>query len=398
MSPRPRASYQYVDNDAAVESLIRRMELARRVALDTEADSLHHYFQKVCLLQLTIDGENYIVDPLSGTDLEPFLRVLADKSLILHGGDYDLRMMRLSFGFRPKNEVFDTLLAAQLLGYEQLGLVSLVEHFFDVPLTKHGQKSDWTRRPLTGEQLQYASDDTRYLEPLANRLHAELHKLGRDEWHRESCERMVRSTGNQSNRNPEEAWRIKGLRFLDRRQLALVRELWHWREREAIKANRPPFKIMGNQRIVELAIWASEHRKTSLRRGPKLPRHCTGQRFKALEKAVHKALSLPESEWPDHRKPKPQIESVPDFKPQMRLLREECARIAGELGIDPAVIASRATLAAVVRNRPRTEKETMALSSMMRWQVKLLKPAIDRIMATLADELRNVEPETHPGT
>ena len=135
--------YVYVRELAAMGALVRRIGAAERVALDTEADSLHNYFEKVCLVQLSLGGEHYLVDPLSGLDLTGFLEALAEKPLILHGGDYDLRMMRASMDFRPRRAVFDTMIAAQLLGIEQIGLAALIERFFDITIGKGGQKSDW---------------------------------------------------------------------------------------------------------------------------------------------------------------------------------------------------------------------------------------------------------------
>ena len=157
--------YVYVRERAAMERLIQRIGAAERVAVDTEADSLHNYFEKVCLVQLSLGREHYLVDPLCGLDLNGLLEALADKPLILHGGDYDLRMMRASMGFRPRREAFDTMIAAQLLGFEQIGLAALIERYFDITIGKAGQKSDWSRRPLSENQLRYAVNDTRFLEP-----------------------------------------------------------------------------------------------------------------------------------------------------------------------------------------------------------------------------------------
>src|SRR5262245_16895780 len=144
--------YVYVREPASLQTLLERIEVAERIALDTEADSLHNYFEKVCLVQLSLDGEHYLVDPLARLDLSGLLQALTDKPLILHGGDYDLRMLRVSMEFRPRGEVFDTMIAAQLLGLEQIGLAALTGRFFAVTIGKDGQKSDWSRRPLSGKQ------------------------------------------------------------------------------------------------------------------------------------------------------------------------------------------------------------------------------------------------------
>ena len=207
--------YVYVRERAAMESLIQRIGAAERVALDTEADSLHNYFEKVCLIQISLGSEHYLVDPLCGLDLSGLLEALAEKPLILHGGDYDLRMMRASMGFRPRGEVYDTMIAAQLLGFEQIGLAALVERFFEIMIGKAGQKSDWSRRPLRENQMRYAVNDTRFLERLAERVGDELGERGRIDWHRESCRAMVQSTGRDKFTRPRGRLAHQGGRAAD---------------------------------------------------------------------------------------------------------------------------------------------------------------------------------------
>jgi ribonuclease D len=136
-APAP-AHYVYVRERAALQSLVDRLGSLHRVALDTEADSLHNYFEKVCLIQLSLDDEHYIVDPLAGLDLREFTAALSEQPLALHGADYDLRLLRASLGFRPRRDVFDTMIAAQLLGFEQIGLAALLEKFLNVIIGKVG--------------------------------------------------------------------------------------------------------------------------------------------------------------------------------------------------------------------------------------------------------------------
>ena len=285
-------SFVYVRERAAMETLIERIASAERVALDTEADSLHNYFEKVCLLQLSLGDEHYIVDPLAGLELSGFLAALAEKPLIFHGGDYDLRMMRASLGFISRREVFDTMIAAQLLGIEQIGLAALIEKYFAITIEKEGQKSDWSRRPLTEKQLSYAVNDTRFLASLADRMSSELSERGRLAWHTESCQAMVQSTGRDKVRDPDDAWRISGAGRLTRRQLAYLRELWHWRDEHARRANRPPFMIFGNQQIFELISWAESHPGMPLQQGPKLPRNIRDSLLTTLEEAISRAAAL----------------------------------------------------------------------------------------------------------
>ncbi|MCH9022835.1 MAG: ribonuclease D, partial [Planctomycetes bacterium] len=271
------ADYIYIDTFSAMDPLLEAIGQANRVALDIEADSLHHYFEKVCLIQLSIGSSHYIVDPLSVGDLSPLWSRLADKALIVHDGGYDLRMLRASFGFVYRGPLFDTQLAAQLAGYERFSLVNLVDQLLGVRLSKSGQKSDWSVRPLTAKQIQYAVNDTRHLEAIADIFSDQLAKSGRSDWLRQSAGALLDSIAQEKTpRNANDMWRIKGLRDLERRQLAFVSQLWSWREDQARQFDRPPFKVMDNSLLRELAIWASANSNANMDRGPKLPRHCTG--------------------------------------------------------------------------------------------------------------------------
>ncbi len=379
MATQPDVLYKYVDTASALATLCDSLVTADRIALDTEADSLHHYHEKVCLIQLTVSGDHYIVDPLVGLDIAPLLEILSEKKLIFHSAEYDLRMLRQSFGFEVHGEVFDTLVAAQLLGCEQLGLVALADRFLGVSLTKQGQKSDWSRRPLTQSQLSYACDDTRYLASLADTLAAELEKLGRTEWHRESCARQIVITAVVNHRDEDRIWRIKGVRFLKPRQMAFVREIWRWRESEASRADIPAFKIMLNSLILELAVWCEANGDRIRHTGPALPQHCNGRRLRDLEKAIDQAKQAPEKDWPQHIKGRYNGPPGPGFEE----LRDKCTRIANELQIDQGVLAPRATLEAIAKSKPKTVEEIMEAGPLMRWQAGLLESSINRLWAEL---------------
>ena len=371
--------YVYVRERAAMERLIQGIGAAKRVALDTEADSLHNYFEKVCLVQLSLGGAHYLVDPLCGLDLNGLSEALADKPLILHGGDYDLRMMRGSMDFRPRREAFDTMIAAQLLGFEQIGLAALIERYFDITIGKGGQKSDWSRRPLSENQLRYAINDTRFLEELANRMHGELSARGRVEWHRESCRAMVESTGHDHARDPENAWRIKGAGRLTRRQLAYLREVWRWRDQHARSANLPAFRVLGNQEILDLVRWAESHPGVSLDQGPKLPRNIVGAQLTTLEEAIARVTRMDEKEWPELTKrdhDAPRIDCIEEINS----LRAECAQIAQELEIAASTLAPRAALEAIARSRPRTVAEIMKTGGLLCWQAELVQGAVEKCL------------------
>ena len=372
--------YVYVRERAAMEALNERIGAAERVALDTEADSLHNYFEKVCLIQLSLGEEHYLVDPLAGLELSGFLEALAVKPLIVHGGDYDLRMMRASLSFRARREVFDTMIAAQLLGIEQIGLAALIVRFFAVTIEKAGQKSDWSRRPLSEKQLSYAVNDTRFLEPLAECLARELSERGRLEWHVESCRAMVESTGRDKSRDPDDAWRINGAGRLTRRQLAYLQEIWHWRDEHARRANQPPFKVFGNQQILELITWAESHPGVPLHQGPKLPRNIRGSLLTTLDEAITRAAGIPQTQWPELRRRERGEAPSAECLARINALRDECARIAKELGIAASTLAPKAALEAIARSRPRTVDEIMASGGLLRWQAELVHGHIDEAL------------------
>ena len=373
-------NYISVRERVAMEALIERIGAAERVALDTEADSLHNYFEKVCLIQLTLRDEHYIIDPLAGLELGEFLEALAEKSLILHGGDYDLRMMRASLNFQSRGEVFDTMIAAQLLGIEQIGLAALIEKYFGVTIEKAGQKSDWSRRPLSEKQLSYAVNDTRYLAALADCLARELSELGRLEWHGESCRAMVESSARDRPRDPDDAWRIKGAGRLTSRQLAYLREIWQWRDEHARRANRPPFMIFGNQQILELIAWAESHVEEPLHQGPKLPRNITGSVLTTLDQAIKRAGEMSAAQWPELRR-REQVEAPSaECLERSDALRIECARSAKELGIAASTLAPKAAIDAIARSQPRTVDEIMESGRLLRWQAELVQSAVQKCL------------------
>jgi ribonuclease D len=372
------AAYTYVDNDAAMGELLAWIAPAARAALDLEADSLHHYHEKICLMQLTDRGRHFLVDPLSPVDMGPFLEALAEKTLILHGSDYDLRMLR-GLGFRPRGGLIDTMIAAQLAGRKELGLAALVAPLSGETRTKGGQKSDWSRRPLTAAQLNYAVEDTRFLEQLADQLLAELDGLGRREWFEQQCAALVAATATDRMVNPERQWRIRGVRDLGARQAAFVRELWRWREAEADRTDRPPFKILGNEPLVELAIRAEEQVRTGENRMPEIPHYVRGERLESLKTVLGAAARLEPADWPE-----PRVRATGERRRpgggNFEQLRAAVAKLAGELGLEPAVLAPRAALEEISRLGLRDVAALQEKGRLLAWQAELLAPVVGRVM------------------
>lgn len=337
-----------------------RLRAADWIALDTEADSLHAYPEKLCLMQISIADADLLLDPLSAVDLQPVLQILLDHELILHGSDYDLRLLRKTFDFVP-SRIFDTMLAGLLLGLKQVGLANLVARYLGITLEKGPQKADWAQRPLTERMEQYARNDTRHLKHLADLLRQELSAKGRLDWHSEMCARFVRDGAVVEQPDPDRVWRVKGSHALAPQGLAVLRELWRWREREAILANRPPYFVLAPQAMVEVAVAAVENRPFDRW----LPKRISDRRAAGVRQAVQAGLAAepkPQILRPRHQRLTfAQVQRYRDFE----RLRD---RRAAELELDPSLIASRSTLVALARDGEK------AFADLMNWQRALLRP------------------------
>lgn len=382
MTERP--AFRYIDTPVAVSEMMKALGNASRVALDTEANSLHNYYDKVCLLQLSCGEHHFIVDPLADIDLEPFVNWLRKRQIILHGADFDLRMMRSTFGFRPEAGVFDTMLAAQLLNFERFGLGALVEEFFDIELSKGSQKSNWAQRPLSDSQLSYAIDDTRFLEQIADMMTEQLEAKGCISWHTEWCNRIIDVTETDEPRDPERIWRIKGLGGLSRRQLTYVRALWHWRDQEAQRIDRPAFKVMANQQLIDIAV-AAENDPELLNNGvEKLPKNCTGARLRNLKRAVTEAGRTPSSQYPPLKVKREKRTPIPDTKNLVEALKNTCTARAKELDVQPSVLAPRAALTMIARNHVTEQDDVFEDCGLMLWQIGEVRESVEKVLSKSA--------------
>lgn len=349
-----------IDNEEKLTAFLPRLHAADWVAVDTEADSLHAYPEKICLIQIsTVSGDN-LIDPLAGIDIDPVLDALSGHELIMHGADYDLRLLRKHHEFVPK-AIFDTMLAARLLGLRQFSLSHLVEKYLGVKLEKGAQKANWALRPLTERMERYARNDTHYLKSLADQLKDQLQAKSRLAWHAESCARLIVDCTKERPADMDAVWRIKGSHLLGRPALAILRELWQWRESEAISANRPPYFVLSHEALVEIAASAATARPIE----PHLPRHLSERRRGGVLKAVARGLGVAPEEHPKILKSIGRKPSDTERKRFMELQKVRDAR-AGELDIDPTLIASRGTLSDLAHDWERYEGELMG------WQKKML--------------------------
>jgi ribonuclease D len=370
-----------ITDAAQLASLIEQIEPANRVAVDTEADSLHSYREKLCLLQISVPAPrstansvdiglstahghktaqpvcDFMVDPLANTELEPLRRALEAREIVLHGADYDLRMLRRGLNLVVKR-IFDTLIAARLLGIREFSLAALVKRYFGLTLLKGSQKANWAQRPLPTRMAEYAINDVHYLLPLAEILEAELDRCERRDWLQQSCQRAIELAAVARIRNQDELWRIRGSGVLRGPAAAVLRALWQWREKEAEKADRPPFHVLRNEELLKAAV------KFASGSGPDY-KHFSFRRRQAFREAAQAALRAPESEWPVSRRrsgTRPAAETIQ----RAEELRHRRNKSAEELGLEPSFIAPRSTLEAIAADHSR------AAALLVPWQRKLL--------------------------
>lgn len=351
-----------ISDAESLAELVGGLSGSARIALDTEADSLHCYFEKLCLIQISTENGHWLVDPLASLNLQPLFDVVCSRRLVFHGADYDLRLLRRVGSFDP-TDLFDTMIAARLCGRAGLGLAALVEEFFGIKLSKASQKANWAIRPLSAQMVEYALNDTRYLLEIASTLEADLRALGRWKWFEESRDRMIASTRETKERDDNKAWRISGSSTLSPHAQAVLRILWFWRDAEARSWDRPPFHVMGNEDMIRVADQVSKG-------GDYTTPRMNGRRRKSFEVVLALALQIPESEWPKQEKTR-RKRATKDHLDRFEALKKIRDRVAADMGLDPAIVAPRGALEA-------TAAEPEA-SILMNWQRELLglSPALN---------------------
>jgi len=349
-----------IDSDGKLAEFLPAIRTADWAALDTEADSLHAYPEKLCLIQISLPAGDYLVDPLARLHLAPLWPELMRHHLIMHGADYDLRLLRKNHAFVPSN-IFDTMLASRLLGEREFGLLNLVKKYLDATLEKGSQKADWARRPLTPRMEAYARNDTHYLKPLAHILEARLRECNRLEWLHECCDFLVAECAKPSAPEPDEVWRVKGSHKLSRPALAVLRETWLWREKEAVGANRPPYFVLSHETLSQIAEAAAAGRPID----EFIPRHFSDRRREGLRQVVEAGLSLAPASHPEFRQSNARRQTEPERR-RFGELEQKRNKAAEDLQIDPTIIASRATLLALARD------DNPVVDGLMNWQAALL--------------------------
>jgi ribonuclease D len=342
-----------IDSSDRLAAILPLIAPYPRLPIDTEADSLHCYFEKLCLIQISVPGHDLLIDPLADFSLEPLFATFEGKELVIHGADYDLRLLR-RVGYAGPQRVFDTMIAARLCGIPEFSLAALIKKYFGVELTKASQKANWARRPLSPQMLDYAVKDTHYLLEIAATLEAELTRLGRMDWFQQCCEKAIVASTITKERDPEQVWRITGSSELRGRASAILRELWHWRESEAQTVDRPTFHILHSEQLIEAAARFDRNQDVEF------PQLHSARRRRFYE-AAEKAKALPESEWPKIIR-KPRLRPSREEEIRFRDFKKKRDEAATALQLDPALIAPKSMLESLAANPDETA------ARMMPWQ------------------------------
>ena len=357
----------YLDSAETVAEFVRSIAKSPIIALDTEGASFHRFIDRIYLLQLSTRDRSAVIDPLpigSPAELGAMLED-RDVEIVFHDADYDLRLLHQDYGWRTTN-IFDTRIAAQLLGLKSFGLAALLERYFDVKLDKKHQRADWSMRPLTRDMLDYAAQDTMYLLELRDRLKEALERAGRWSWAKEEFERLE-GTRWAAEEAGQGFLRIKGARDLNRRELALLRELVVWRDDVARAMDRATFRVIGNETLLELSRSAPRTLDAiGAIRG--VPRGILEKRGAEMLAAIERGLAVPDAELP--RFPRAaRWDRDPDFDSRASALKTVRDAAASRLEVDPGVLCSRERLEAVARRNPETVEDLATIPELRRWQV-----------------------------
>jgi len=348
------------------------------IAVDLEMDSLHHYREKVCLVQVSTRQESWLIDPLAVTSLEPLAAPLANPDIVvvMHGSDYDIRSLHRDFGIEVTN-LFDTMIAARFLRIAEFGLAALLKARFGIELDKKYQKADWSKRPLSREMCAYAVADTSDLLPLYDQFRAELVQNGRLSWLEEEgrlvCQARVSEKDGPLFLYCKGASRLKG------HTLAILEELLQMRDRQSELLDRPPFKVLSVETLIEVAETRPRSlHELSLVKGMssgQLQRHGAG-----MLAAVERGLAIPENGLPSF--PRSGKKEVPErVKERLKNLKSWRERYCIELGLDPGILAPNWLLEAVADTQSATKEEFDAISGMREWQKQLFSEELMRIHA-----------------
>lgn len=370
-------TYKHVETPSAAGDLKHVLSDASRIALDCEAAGFHRYDNRLCLVQVTVGEDTYVVDPLAVDVPALFGDCLerADVPVVMHGSDFDLRLLGGELGLRVHG-LFDTQIAASLLGLTSLGLAPLLEERFGVKLSKKYQRADWAERPLSEGMLEYAANDTRYLFGLADQLMAELEEAGRTAWAEQECRALeaVAEAADAEDREPEDpVIRVKGTKDLSTRQVAALREALYWRDDIARARDRAAFRIVGDKPLLDAVVHHPKHVE-DLGNIKGFPTNLARSEGQALIERLQRIALAPEAELQPYPKaaargpgrPPPEVEDL------VNRLKDVRNQKASEVDLPRGTLLSNSVMLDIAMTSPSTMEELAAVDGMRPWRVELL--------------------------
>lgn len=358
------------------QACLAKLEREPRIAIDLEANSMYAYRERICLIQISIPTQDYIIDPVKSLDLSGLGRILADTAVekIFHAAEYDLLLLKREYGWELNN-LFDTMWAARILGYKQYGLANLLENLYGLKLDKQYQKSNWCKRPLSPQQLAYAQHDTHHLLQLRDRLAAELSTTGREVEAREIFMDQSRVTPGNHDFDPDNFWSIHGVQELTGQQRAILKAINVFRDQEAQRRDQPLFKVFSDRTMLELAQQAPK-RLDDLRQ---IYGMSTGQIQRygwQILRVIQEGQDAPVPSQP--QRPARPPDDVLNRYEKLHTWRKQCAQ---KRGVESDVILSRETLWAIARHNPRSASELAQLDEMSQWRCQTYGDDIIKLLS-----------------
>lgn len=364
-----------------LERFANRLAKQRIIGVDLEADSMYHFREKVCLIQIATSHTTAVIDPLQLDNLTVLKPVFKRRDIlkVFHGADYDIRSLYRDFKININN-LFDTELACRFLGFKETGLEAVLKKRYNVRLDKKYQRKDWSKRPLPQEMIAYAAKDVRYLIPLAKSLQQELKNKGRLGWVEEECHHLSRVRPANNNSRPLFV-AFKGAGKLGPRGLAVLEELLQMRKKIALQQDKPLFRIIGNKSLLKLAE-ARPQNLTKLKKSEILGSKQFDRYGSSIMAAVTKAQQIPTKNLPKYpRKTAPMVPAI--VAKRVKELRTWRDRMAEQLKVDPAIICTKALISAIAVQKPVNKSSLSKIKGLKNWQVTEFGRDIINILNTI---------------
>ena len=379
MGTKKTQHYDIITTGAQLENLLTTLQDQCFIGVDMEADSMYHFKEKVCLIQMAADNLNVIIDPLQIRDLSALRPLFNDCKIqkVFHGADYDIRSLYRDFKIEV-NGLFDTQLACRFLGLAETSLESVLKRWFHVNLKKKYRRRDWSKRPLPDEMIAYAAEDARYLLPLAKKLKSKLKQKNRLSWVVEECEHLSKVRPVPGKEGPL-FLDFKGAGKLDPRSLAVLEALLEFRKNIACKKDKPLFKIIRNKALLLLAIEKPRRSKDLQRLGILSPNQIRMYSQNLLT-AIQAALNLPEGDLPVY--PRKKVSTIkPDVAKRTKTLKTWRDERAKKMNIDPALLLTNAQINAIAVQHPFNLDRLHNINEMKNWQKNTFGNDIIEILA-----------------